>query len=162
VYLRNSKTADMRGATEHRKRSPESRAASSSTPPSTTTVPLRVLLGVADGLPLADASVDAAVTSRVLGSVPDQPRALAEIHRVLKPEGDLRLYEHVIPNYQPRRALLQIADYSHALQAVATPPATPRRRSSSRIRHPGTVNESCSPRPASTQDPLRHRHRPKG
>jgi ubiquinone/menaquinone biosynthesis C-methylase UbiE len=42
-------------------------------------VPIRVVAGVADELPLANASVDAAVASLVLCSVPDQPHALAEI-----------------------------------------------------------------------------------
>jgi ubiquinone/menaquinone biosynthesis C-methylase UbiE len=80
---------------------------------------VRVLPGVADGLPLAKASVDAAVTSLVLCSVPNQQRALAEIHRVLKPAGELRFYEHVIPNCQPRRALLQIADHSGLWPRIA-------------------------------------------
>ena len=54
-----------------------------------------------------DASVDAAVASLVLCSVPDQARALAEIRRVLRPGGELRFYEHVIPRCQPKRVLLQ-------------------------------------------------------
>ncbi|HZV72460.1 MAG TPA: class I SAM-dependent methyltransferase [Conexibacter sp.] len=51
--------------------------------------------GIADALPLGDASVDAAVACLVLCSVPDQARALAELHRVLRPDGELRYYEHV-------------------------------------------------------------------
>jgi ubiquinone/menaquinone biosynthesis C-methylase UbiE len=58
-------------------------------------VPVTVLDGVADALPLEDASCDAAVACLVLCSVPDQARALAELHRVLKPGGELRFYEHV-------------------------------------------------------------------
>jgi ubiquinone/menaquinone biosynthesis C-methylase UbiE len=72
--------------------------------------PIRVLAGVADELPLEDASVDSAVASLVLCSVPDQDRALAELHRVLRPGGELRFYEHVIPNCQPKRALLTAVD----------------------------------------------------
>jgi len=51
--------------------------------------------GVADDLPADDASFDAAVTSLVLCSVRDQACALAELHRVLRPGGELRFYEHV-------------------------------------------------------------------
>lgn len=75
-------------------------------------VPVRVVPGVADELPLADESVDAAVVSLVLCSVPDQARALGEIRRVLRPGGELRFYEHVIPRSQPKRAMLQLADRS--------------------------------------------------
>lgn len=58
-------------------------------------VPVTVLDGVADALPLEDASCDAAVACLVLCSVPDQASALAELRRVLKPGGELRFYEHV-------------------------------------------------------------------
>jgi SAM-dependent methyltransferase len=51
--------------------------------------------GVADALPLDDASVDAAVCSLVLCSVPDQRPALAELRRVLRAGGEVRLFEHV-------------------------------------------------------------------
>jgi ubiquinone/menaquinone biosynthesis C-methylase UbiE len=64
-------------------------------------VPIRVLAGVADHLPIEDESVDTAVASLVLCSVPDQDHALAELHRVIRPGGELRFYEHVIPNCQP-------------------------------------------------------------
>lgn len=59
-------------------------------------VPVTVVDGTADSLPLDDASCDAAVCSLVLCSVPDQADALAEIKRVLRPGGELRFYEHVI------------------------------------------------------------------
>ena len=75
-------------------------------------VPVRVLAGVADDLPVEDESVDAAVASLVLCSVPDQDRALAELRRVVRPGGQLRFYEHVIPNSQPKRFLLEVADHS--------------------------------------------------
>jgi ubiquinone/menaquinone biosynthesis C-methylase UbiE len=58
-------------------------------------VPITVLDGIADALPLEDASCDAAVACLVLCSVPDQASALAELRRVLKPGGELRFYEHV-------------------------------------------------------------------
>lgn len=58
-------------------------------------VPVTVVDGHADALPVADASVDAVVVALVLCSVPDQRTALAEILRVLRPGGELRFYEHV-------------------------------------------------------------------
>ena len=61
----------------------------------TAPLPVRVLDGLAERLPLEDSSVDAAVASLVLCSVPDQAQALAELHRVLRPGGELRFYEHV-------------------------------------------------------------------
>jgi SAM-dependent methyltransferase len=82
-------------------------------------VPVRVLPGVADDLPLQDQSLDAAVASLVLCSVPDQDRALSELRRVLRPGGELRFYEHVIPNCQPKRLLAQLADHSGLWPVVA-------------------------------------------
>jgi ubiquinone/menaquinone biosynthesis C-methylase UbiE len=58
-------------------------------------VPVRVVDGVAEALPLETGSVDAAVASLVLCSVLDQQRALEELLRVIKPGGELRFYEHV-------------------------------------------------------------------
>jgi ubiquinone/menaquinone biosynthesis C-methylase UbiE len=82
-------------------------------------VPVRVIGGVANELPLEDESVDAAVASLVLCSVPDQDRALAELRRVLRPGGELRFYEHVIARRQPRRLLLQAADHSGLWPRIA-------------------------------------------
>jgi ubiquinone/menaquinone biosynthesis C-methylase UbiE len=69
-------------------------------------VPTRVVDGTADELPAGDTSLDAVVVAGVLCSVPDLPRALAEIARVLKPAGELRFFEHVAAR-QPRLARLQ-------------------------------------------------------
>jgi len=69
-------------------------------------VSVAVVNGLADRLPAEDASFDAAVTSLVLCSVPDQDTALAEIRRVLRPGGELRFYEHVLAS-GPRFARMQ-------------------------------------------------------
>jgi ubiquinone/menaquinone biosynthesis C-methylase UbiE len=61
-----------------------------------TTVRIEVTAGVAEALPGGDGEFDAAVTSLVLCSVPDQDAALRETLRVLRPGGELRFYEHVI------------------------------------------------------------------
>jgi SAM-dependent methyltransferase len=58
-------------------------------------VPIRVADGVAEALPIPDATVDAVVASLVLCTVADPVRALAEVRRVLRPGGTLRFYEHV-------------------------------------------------------------------
>jgi len=73
-------------------------------------VPITVVDGVADALPLEDGSCDAAVACLVLCSVPDQARALAEIARVLRrPSGELRYFEHVLAAESPRTARVQRA-----------------------------------------------------
>ena len=47
-------------------------------------------------LPLADASVDAAVSTWTMCTVPDIASALAEVRRVLRPGGELRFVEHTL------------------------------------------------------------------
>ena len=58
-------------------------------------VPIRVADGSADELPAPDGSFDAVVVSGLLCSVTDVHAALTEFHRVLRPGGELRFYEHV-------------------------------------------------------------------
>jgi ubiquinone/menaquinone biosynthesis C-methylase UbiE len=73
-------------------------------------VPVSVRDAVAEDLPLADASVDAAVSSLVLCSVKDLPGAIAELYRVVRPGGELRFNEHVASQHPLRRAVQRTAD----------------------------------------------------
>lgn len=57
-------------------------------------VPVDVVPGVAEALPVKTEGFDAAVSSLVMCSVRDQARALGELLRVLRPGGELRLLEH--------------------------------------------------------------------
>jgi SAM-dependent methyltransferase len=58
-------------------------------------VRVRVRPGLAGELGLDAGSFDAAVCSLVLCSVPDQRVALEDLHRCLRPGGELRFLEHV-------------------------------------------------------------------
>src|SRR5262249_35807079 len=55
----------------------------------------RFLRAPAEDLPFNDASFDAVVSTLVLCTVDDQPRALRELRRVLRPGGKLLFIEHV-------------------------------------------------------------------
>ncbi len=60
-------------------------------------VRFEVIDAEAASLPMPDASVDVVVSAFVLCTVPDVAAALAEVHRVLRPGGELRFLEHVRP-----------------------------------------------------------------
>lgn len=68
------------------------RMASSST--SASSVPIELLEGSAEQIPLASRSIDTVVTTWTLCTIPDAQRALAEMRRVLKPGGSLQFVEH--------------------------------------------------------------------
>jgi ubiquinone/menaquinone biosynthesis C-methylase UbiE len=91
-------------------------------------VSITVLAGDADNLPVENEGFDAAVACLVLCSVPDQQTALAELHRVLRPGGELRFYEHVLSE-RPRVARSQrIVDrlfWPHAFGGCHTARDTP-------------------------------------
>ncbi len=71
------------------------------------------VVGDALNLPLADDSVDAAFLFTVLGEIPDRPRAVAELRRVLRPGGVLSISESLVdPDYQLRDS---VSDLCRAL-----------------------------------------------
>ena len=66
----------------------------------------KVLRAPAEDLPFDDDTFDTAVSTLVLCGVDDQPRALRELRRVLRPGGRLLFFEHVRSD-DPARARLQ-------------------------------------------------------
>jgi len=61
----------------------------------TASIPVRVVDGLGERIPMEDASFDAGVASALLCSVADPARVLSELFRVIRPGGELRFYEHV-------------------------------------------------------------------
>jgi len=61
----------------------------------TVEVPVEVVDARAERVPLPDGAADAAVAALVLCSVADQSVVLRELHRVVRPGGQLRFLEHV-------------------------------------------------------------------
>ncbi|MFJ6718012.1 MULTISPECIES: class I SAM-dependent methyltransferase [unclassified Streptomyces] len=57
-------------------------------------IPVDLVPGVAEALPVKSEAFDAAVASLVLCTVRSLPRALSELYRVLRPDGELRFFEH--------------------------------------------------------------------
>jgi ubiquinone/menaquinone biosynthesis C-methylase UbiE len=57
-------------------------------------VPIEFLEASAEVVPLDDANIDTVVTTWTLCTIPDAPRALTELRRVLRPSGALLFVEH--------------------------------------------------------------------
>ncbi len=68
--------------------------------------PVRLQTADAQRLPFADNSFDTVVSTLVFCTVPDAGRGLREIRRVLRPEGRVRMLEHV-RSENPRMARFQ-------------------------------------------------------
>jgi len=56
---------------------------------------IALVQGSAEALPFNDATFDTVVSGLTFCSVPDARRGLAEVRRVLRPDGQLRMLEHV-------------------------------------------------------------------
>ena len=96
-------------------------------------VPVELLEGSAEHLPFPDASFDAVVSTLVLCSVDSPQRTLAEVRRVLKPEGRFVVVEHV--RGDGARGIAQDALASaHRLLGAG---CTPNRRTADTIRAAG-------------------------
>jgi ubiquinone/menaquinone biosynthesis C-methylase UbiE len=73
-------------------------------------VPVEVVDGSGEALPLADASVDAAVLALVLCSVASPDAVAGELARVVKPGGRVRLLEHVRSPHKIAGALMDLVN----------------------------------------------------
>jgi ubiquinone/menaquinone biosynthesis C-methylase UbiE len=69
--------------------------------------------GPAERLAFPDESFDTVVATGVFCSVDDAVRALAEVHRVLRPEGLLRFWEHTQAEGRGRRMMQRSLDPIH-------------------------------------------------
>jgi ubiquinone/menaquinone biosynthesis C-methylase UbiE len=64
-------------------------------------VPVRLIAGTAEALPVPDAALDTVVMTWTLCSIANPGRALDEIRRVLKPQGRLLFVEHGLSPEEP-------------------------------------------------------------
>ena len=82
-------------------------------------VPITVVGGIAEQLPAADASFDVAICCWVLCSVEDPQAALAEVRRVLRPNGELRFFEHVASERRAFALLQRTVDATYWTRMLA-------------------------------------------
>jgi len=72
------------------------------------------MASMGENLPLAAGSFDVVIIGNVLDHVNEPGRTLDEIHRVLKPGGQIILWMHVIPRWLvPGRKILDMIDGGH-------------------------------------------------
>ena len=105
-------------------------------------VPVSVVDGLADRLPLEDDSVDAAVAALVLCSVPNQGAALRELRRVIRPGGELRFYEHVLAHERRLAAVQRFVEKSGLWPLIAGG-CHPARDTGAAIEAAGFTIEGC-------------------
>ncbi|MFC7340193.1 class I SAM-dependent methyltransferase [Saccharopolyspora griseoalba] len=72
--------------------------------------PAELLEGDARELPFDEASFDTAVCTFSLCAIPEHDRAVAEMHRVLRPGGTLLLADHVVSTAWPARLVQRAAE----------------------------------------------------
>lgn len=58
-------------------------------------IPIEILMAGAEELPFADNSFDSVIGTLVLCTIPNPSKALTEIRRVCKPDGNVLFFEHV-------------------------------------------------------------------
>ena len=75
-------------------------------------IPVEVVAGTAERIAAESAAFDAGVVSLVLCSVSDTSAALAELHRVIRPGGELRFLEHVRADSPSLRRIQRLMDAS--------------------------------------------------
>jgi ubiquinone/menaquinone biosynthesis C-methylase UbiE len=97
-------------------------------------MPVRIVDGTAERLPLEDASMDAGVASGLLCSVGDPAAALAELARVIRPGGELRFNEHV---RAARPGLARVQDVADHLWPRVFGGCHPNRDTEAEIVHAG-------------------------
>ncbi len=73
-------------------------------------VPVEIESARAERLPFPDASFDAAVVCLTLCSIADPGTALVELRRVLRPDGQLRFFEHVRSGSPAMRRVQRVLD----------------------------------------------------
>ncbi len=75
---------------------------------------VHLMTSMGEHLPLASNSFDVVIIGNVLDHVNEPGLTLDEIHRVLKPEGEIILWMHVIPRWLvPGRKILDMIDGGH-------------------------------------------------
>jgi SAM-dependent methyltransferase len=123
-----------------------------------------VLRAPAEDLPFDDHSFDVAVSTLVLCGVDDQPRALRELRRVLRPGGRLLLIEH-LRSEDPALARLQGPDElaQPAGRLLRLQPPHARRRPAGRLHRRSTAAHGPAQGPE-VRGPGHpgQRHRPRG
>jgi len=71
---------------------------------------ITIVDGVGEALPFLDSTFDAVVMALVLCTVRHPQTVLSEIRRVLRPEGELRFYEHTVSERRPLALLQKVAE----------------------------------------------------